>query len=231
MRTLSGAHFCINCEPITMYRLYYYPDNASLAPHILLREAGADHALVLVDRTSGAQKSPEYLALNPAGRIPTLVDGGLVLFESPAICIHIAEAHPESGLIPTSGPDRARFFQWMMYLTNTLQAEVMVYCYPEKHTTDANGAAAVRAAHEARVTDMLALLDRQLQGRTWLVGDRLTACDPFLFMLAHWCARFTAPPLSFPRLGAFMRRMAARTAVQEVSSVEGLDFSAYTIET
>lgn len=230
MRTLRGAHFCINCEPTPMYRLYYYPDNASLAPHILLREVGAEHELMLVDRKSEAQKSPDYLALNPAGRIPTLVHGELVLFESPAICIYIAESHAGSGLIPQDGAERAKFFQWMMYLTNTLQAELMVYCYPEKHTTDPSGATAVKAAHEARVTDMLALLDRQLDGRDYLLGHTLSACDPFLFMLAHWCGRFALPPLSFPHLGAFMRRMAARTAVRKVCEVEGIDLSPYALE-
>ena len=74
-----------------MIQLYYFPDNASLAPHLLLAETHADFSLVLVDRNSNAQKSKEYLKLNPAGRIPTLVHDDLVIFESPAICIYICE--------------------------------------------------------------------------------------------------------------------------------------------
>ena len=72
-----------------MLQLHYYPGNASLAPHLLLVETQADYELKLVDRNANAQKSEEYLKLNPAGRIPTLVHDGLVLFESPAICIYI----------------------------------------------------------------------------------------------------------------------------------------------
>ncbi|MGI3027300.1 glutathione S-transferase N-terminal domain-containing protein, partial [Vibrio cholerae] len=81
-----------------MYQLYYYPNNASLAPHFLLHYMQLPYELVLVDKRTQSQKSPEYLKLNPAGRIPTLVDKGLAIFESPAICIHLCEQHPEHGL-------------------------------------------------------------------------------------------------------------------------------------
>ena len=123
-----------------MYELYYSPGNASLAPHIILEEMGAEFELVLVDRKKNAQRSAEYLSLNPAGRIPTLVHGDLVVFESPAICIYLAEQCPALKLIPPEGSkSRPLFHQWLMYLTNTLQAELMIYFYPERHTTDPGG--------------------------------------------------------------------------------------------
>ena len=106
-----------------------------MAPHLILEELKADFELIKIDRTKNAQKSSEYLALNPAGRIPTLIDNGFAIFESPAICIHLAETHPSSNLIPVLGDNnRALFFQWIMYLSNTVQAELMVYFYPQKHT-------------------------------------------------------------------------------------------------
>ncbi|WP_348650733.1 glutathione S-transferase N-terminal domain-containing protein [Thalassomonas sp. RHCl1] len=77
-----------------MYKLFYYPRNASWAPHMLLKEIGAEHELILVDRKSEQQKSSEYLKLNPTGRIPTLVDGDLVIAESAAICLHLCDSHP-----------------------------------------------------------------------------------------------------------------------------------------
>jgi glutathione S-transferase len=86
-----------------MYQLYYYPNNASLAPHFLLHHMGLSYELVLVDKKSNAQKSPDYLRLNPAGRIPTLIADGQPIFESAAICIHLCEQHPEHGLIPPLG--------------------------------------------------------------------------------------------------------------------------------
>lgn len=80
------------------YTLYYYPGNANVAVHILLEELGCDYELALVDRSLYAQKSDEYLRLNPNGTIPTLVSGSLVLFETAAICMHIADQHPSAGL-------------------------------------------------------------------------------------------------------------------------------------
>ena len=106
-----------------------------MAPHFVLEALKLDFELILVDRKSNAQKSDEYLALNPSGRIPTLIDDELVLFESPAICIHLAESNPSANFIPNIGSkNRAKFFQWMMYLTNTVQAELMIHFYPDDYS-------------------------------------------------------------------------------------------------
>jgi glutathione S-transferase len=78
-----------------------------------------DRNLILVDRAKNAQKSREYLKINPNGRIPALVDGDLVLFEAAAIVLHLVDQHPKAGLAPKPGtPERARFYQWMTFLTN-----------------------------------------------------------------------------------------------------------------
>ena len=114
-----------------MYKLFYYPRNASWAPHLVLKELGVDHELILVDRKTNAHKSADYLALNPTGRIPTLIDGELVIFESAAICLHLCDQHPQSNLAPKIGdPFRAEFLQWLFYLNSTLQPELMVYFTP-----------------------------------------------------------------------------------------------------
>jgi glutathione S-transferase len=213
---------------VAMIELYYFPDNASLAPHFLLAETNADYALRLVDRNSNAQKSTEYLKLNPAGRIPTLVHDGLVLFESPAICIYICEMDTASQFIPPLGhPRRPLFFQWLAYLNNTLQAEYMLWRYPESHTTDAKGTEAIRAAQEPRLAGILVLLDEELGKKRFLLGDQASACDHFLFMLALWCEKTSRPPTSFANLLRFMREMAQRAAVQRVCNVEGIDLGRY----
>lgn len=101
-----------------MYKLFYFPRNASWAPHLLLAEMAVDYELVLVDRKTNAHKSNDYLALNPTGRIPTLADGDLLIFESAAICLYLCDQHPETHLIPKVGdPNRARFYQWLFILT------------------------------------------------------------------------------------------------------------------
>ena len=118
-----------------MYTLHYYPNNASLTPHFLLHYMKLNYQLLKVDRDSNAQNSVEYLKLNPTSRIPTLIDEGQSIFESAAICIHLCENHPEFNLIPAlRTTERALFFQWLAYLNNTLQAELMVRYYPPTST-------------------------------------------------------------------------------------------------
>ncbi|WP_041736977.1 glutathione S-transferase family protein [Colwellia psychrerythraea] len=211
-----------------MYQLYYYPLNASMAPHFILEELNVDFELIIVDRKSNAQKSPNYLALNPAGRIPTLVDDGLAIFESPAICIHLAENHPSSNLIPKVGEkNRALFFQWLMYLTNTVQAELMVCFYPQKHTTNVKTVDNIIEAQEVRITEMFNLLDRELENKDFLVGNSISVCDYFLFMLAVWADEFKKPPLGFSNLSRYLRKLAKRDAIINVCKKENLSLSDY----
>ena len=90
-----------------MYQLHYFPSNANAAPHMVLEELSQKYELVLGDRTKNAQKSKEYLKINPNGRIPTLVDGDLVMSEAAAIVLHLVDQHPEAGLAPKVGtPER-----------------------------------------------------------------------------------------------------------------------------
>jgi len=211
-----------------LYQLYYYPLNASMAPHFILEELGVDYELIKVDRKTNAQKSQEYLALNPAGRIPTLIDNGQPIFESPAICMHLAEMNATSKLMPAVGsPYRPVFLQWMMYLTNTLQAELMVYFYPEKHTKQKQNVDLIVQAQEERIKDMLALLDEALVGKDYLVGEAISACDFFLMMLAIWCDELKSPPLSFKHLSRYLKQLAKRDSIARVCEKEGLSLKDY----
>ena len=199
-----------------------------MAPHFVLEELKAEFKLILVDRKQSAQKSKDYLLLNPSGRIPTLIDDDLVIFESPAICIHLAESHANFNLMPKIGShERAKFFQWMMYLTNTVQAELMIYFYPEKHTTDKNTVNSIVLAQEKRISDMFSLLDNALAGREFLVGNTLTVCDYFLFMLAVWADELKKPPLSFTNLSVYLGKLAKRSAVINVCKKENISLKDY----
>lgn len=211
-----------------MYQLYYYPNNASLAPHFLLHYMQLPYELVLVDKRTQSQKSPEYLKLNPAGRIPTLVNKGQAIFESPAICIHLCEQHPEHGLMPEMGdPARPLFYQWLAYLNNTLQAELMVRYYPQRHTNDPATIPHVVAAQDERIGDALAVIDGQLAKHTYLVGERLTACDFFLFMLAEWCLPVARSPMTFPNLARYLQRLAGHPTIAAVCAIEEMDLSPF----
>lgn len=208
-----------------MLKLYYYPGNANLAPHMLLEELDVPYELVLVDRTQGALQSAEYLKLNPNGRIPTLVDGDLVLFETAAICLHLVDRHPEKNFAPAVGTnERAHFYKWLVYLTNTLQAELITYFYPERLVDDEALAVQVKAHAEARVGNMLDLLERTLaeSGGPYLLGRHYTALDPYLFMLSRWTRMMHNPARNRPHLGAFLKMMVERPAIKRALEQEGL---------
>ena len=211
-----------------MYQLYYFPGNANLAPHMMLEEIGTPYQLIAVDRANDAQKSAEYLKMNPTGRIPVLVDGELTLFETAAICLHLADRHPEAGLAPPVGSaERAEFYKWLVYLTNTLQAELIVYFYPHRLTDDEAAAAQVKRHAESRISSeggMLDILDAQLakSGGPWLLGANYSAADPYLMMLARWTRGMAQPANKRRHLRPFLDAMGARPAVQRAFEQEGL---------
>jgi glutathione S-transferase len=210
-----------------MIQLYYDPGAASMTPHIVLEELRVPFELELVDREKLAHKAPEYLRLNPNGLIPVMVDGDLVLYETAAILLHLADTHPDAELAPGLGTaERAHFYKWMVWLSNTLQATLIVYFYPERSVEPENAACAaqVKAHAEAKVGAMLDQMDTHLtsHGGDWFLGQRYSALDPFAFMLCRWTRRFARPARSLPHLGAYLRRMLDRPAVQRVLATEKL---------
>ncbi|MFM0519115.1 MULTISPECIES: glutathione S-transferase family protein [Caballeronia] len=212
---------------MTAKKLFYYPSNASMAPHIVLEEIGQPFELVLVDRTQDEHKSADYLRLNPNGLIPVLVDGDTVLYETAAICLHLADTHPESGMAPAlATPERAEFYKWLMWLTNTLQAALIVYFYPERWVDAGNapGARQVQTHAELKIGILLEQLESQLQSSEgpWLLGSQYTILDPYAFMLCRWTRGFTKPAREWPLLGQYLQRMLARPAIQRVIESEGL---------
>ena len=149
-------------------RLYWRPGTAAMAPHAALAEIGADYELVLVE--SGDAGRPEYLALNPSGRVPTLEDGETVITESAAIMLHLADRYPEAGLAPL---DRAAFYSSLIFLTNTLQTALMRFIYRDRY-----GGAGVLEAAVVEAQGIFERLEAALEGREWLIGDTRTASGP-----------------------------------------------------
>ncbi len=208
-----------------MIQLHHYPGNASMTPHMLLEELGVPYELKLVDRTRQAHRSPEYLKLNPNGRIPVLVDGDLVLYETAAICLHLADTHPQGRLAPAFGtPQRSQFYKWLMWLTNTLQAEMPMYFYPERWADGPEGAAQVKAHAEARIATMVDQLEAELarHGGAWLLGDTFSLLDPYTLMLCRWTRGMARPARTLARLGDYLQRVLARPAIGRALEQEGL---------
>jgi len=207
-----------------MLKLHYHPSDASLMPHIFLQELGVPFQLELVDRSRNAQKSPAYLKLNPNGLIPVLEDGDLVVYETPAILLHLADTHPQSGLVPAVGTrERAHVYQWMVWMSNTLQANLVLYFYAERYVESAQ-VADFRARTEARIAPMLDQLEALLQSHSgpWLLGANYSAADCMAFVMCCWTRNMARPANSLPALNRYIHRMRQRPAVQRACATEQL---------
>jgi glutathione S-transferase len=208
-----------------MYTLYYYPANANAAPHMLLQEIGAEYQLALVDRKVDGQKSKEYRKINPNARIPALQDDKLVLFESAAIILHLVDQHPESKLAPQPGTaERAQFYQWLIFLTNSLQEELMIYQYPDRLTgDDAKAMATVMRGAEKRASNFLDVIDDHLKvNGPFFLGDEVSAVDLYLVMLARWARPMAKPPRARPHVAELLDLVASRPAVRRAYEAEGI---------
>jgi glutathione S-transferase len=177
-------------------QLHYFPSTAAMVPHIVLEEIGAPYERVLVDRAAGAHKRPEHLRLNPNGLLPVLVDRELVLYETAAIVLHLCDRHPGAALAPAVGTDeRGHFYKWLAWLTNTLQATLIVYFYPDRwvDTGNAEGAAEVKRHAQRKVLEQLQQLDEQLarNGGPWFMGQAYSALDAYVFTLCRWTRNFS----------------------------------------
>jgi len=211
-----------------MIQLHYYPSTASMVPHLLLQEMCVPFELVLVDRANDAHKAREYLHLNPNGLLPVLTDGELVLYETAAICLHLCDMHPRAGLAPAVGSvERAHFYKWIVWLTNTLQSTLLAYFYPNRWVDEGNveGAAQVKAHAQAKVEGLLHQLNDEMARHSgeWFMGDTYSALDPYLFTLCRWTRNFSCNPArEYSHLGPYLQRVLARPATQQVIAAENI---------
>lgn len=208
-------------------KLYYFPGNASMTPHCLLEEIGQPFELLLVDRTKNAHKDAGYLKLNPNGVIPTLVDGDLVLYETAAIALHLADKHPEKQLVPALGTaERAQCYKWLMWCTNTFQSTVLMYYYPDRWVDAGNtdGAAQVKAHAEAKINSLVDQIEAHLSATQgpWFLGEQFSILDPYVMMLCRWTRVFKRPARELSHIGPYLERVLSRPAVQRALKTERL---------
>ena len=199
-------------------KLFYSPGACSLSPHIVAQEAGIPLELVRVDtRTKTISSEGDFWAINPKGYVPALeLDDGQVLSEGPAIVQYLADLRPESALAPPNGTaQRYRLQEMLNYVTSEIHKTYSPLFNPKVLPE-------VRAERIEYLKKRYALLDRHLAVHDYLVGDRFTAADAYLFVVTNW-ARSTKVDLSgFTQLLAFQKRIAARPSVQAAMKSEGL---------
>jgi glutathione S-transferase len=207
-----------------MYTLFYSPGSAAMAPHAALEEIGAPYKLVKVDLKAGEHRQSEYLKLNPKGRVPVLIVDGESFTESAAILMHLCDRHAAAGLMPAPGtPDRARAYQWLLYLSNTVQAAMTEYFHPDWTFDDAALRAPLKASAEQRIARMFGYIDDELGRRgPHLLGPAFQAPDLYLHMLTRWSRFFTKPGYTYPHIKRCVDAVKARPAVARMMAAQGL---------
>ncbi len=195
-----------------MFKLYWSPDTASLAPMAVLEEVGAEYEAILLDYDAEEQKTADYLALNPCGLVPAMtLPDGRTMFEAAAIVMHLCDLYPAAHLAPPPGdPDRPLFYQWMLYLADTIQPTYRRYYYPERFAADAEDV-------KKRGTDTLlaefAIVEDGLRGE-WMLGKRFSACDIYLHMLTTWFEPPEALYARYPNIARVAAGVEARPAAR-----------------
>lgn len=206
-----------------MYTLYYSPGSASMAVHWMLIELGVAFDVQRVNLDAGAQKSPEYLRMNPAGRVPTLIVDGAPHAESASLLMLLAERHPDRAFAPPPGSaTRADWLERMIYLANTLLPAMRDWFYADKDG-DPQGAEAVKSLARRRIEGAWERLDAVLaDGRTHLLGNQLTTADFLAVMLMRWSRNMPRPATSWKHLAAYVQKLRARPSFIELNDREGL---------
>lgn len=207
-----------------MLELFYGSNACSLASHIALAETGAAYEAVRLDLRSGDQRKPDYLAVNPKGRVPALVTERGVLTENPAILNWIAESFPMAHLKPEDFFAYSEMQSFNLYLASTIHV-TFAHLFRTERWADSDSA---RAELKAKVPTSLAMQwmlieDRLGDGRTWVCGDQYTVADPYLYVFARWLERDGVGGSSgMPLTRVHRARMQERPAVKKVLAEEGI---------
>lgn len=204
--------------------LWYLPGAASLSVHLVLEETAQPYELRRVQVADDGTREPALLALSPEGRVPVLQLDGLVLTESAAICLLLAERDPERRLLPASGtPAHAETLRHLVFCTNTLQETLLRALYPARYVDDPAVAPDVQRAAAARLETLFGRLDAHLRDHETLVPGGVTVADLFLFMLTRWGRRLDPPAWALPGIRDHWLRLAERPAVARVLAQEALE--------
>jgi len=208
-----------------MLKLYYSAGACSLAPHILLEELGAPYQLELVSIAEGKTRTPEYLAINPKGRVPVLVtEEGEVLTEIPAICWYLAQQSSHPSLFPHHKLAAARVLEWCNWLSGTVHAMSFGQIWrPHRFLTDEKLYPNLQAKGRTDVLDHFRMIESRLTERAWAVGNAYTYVDPYLTVFFRWGNRIGLDMRAgYPAWVSHAERVAARPAAQRALQQEGI---------
>lgn len=203
---------------MTTLTLYYTPGTCAQAVRIALHEAGAEHQLVRVDFAAGQQRTPEYLAVNPKGRVPALATEHCTLTETPALLAYVAQLFPHARLAPTDPHGFARMQEFNSYLASTVHIAHAHRPRASRWADEPEAIAAMQRKVPQNMTDCFDLIETHYlvnaEEGPWVLGGQYTVADGYLFTIAGWLASDGVDIARFPKVAAHFERVAARPAVQ-----------------
>jgi glutathione S-transferase len=204
-----------------MFKLYYAPGTCALASHIALEEVGAPYSAERLNFKNNQQNSPDYLKINPKGRVPALVTDSGVLTETPAILAFIAQSFPHAKLVPQDPFEFAQVQSINSYLCSTVHVAHAHKMRGARWATEETSFADMKRKVPKNVGESFALMESEMVEGRWVMGDAYTICDPYLFTLAGWLKRDSVDIARFPKIHDHHKRMAERPAVKKVLAAWG----------
>jgi glutathione S-transferase len=206
-----------------VYKIFYSPGACSLASHIALAETGAPYEAVRVNFAAGEQRSPQYLAINPKGRVPALVTEKGILTETPAILVYLAQTFPAAKLANLADPwSFAQAQSFNSYLCSTVHVH---HAHRTRGTRWADDEAAIESMKRKvaqNMTDAFTLIERDMLAGPWVTGADYSMCDPYLFTLSGWLEGDGVDIAKFPKVADHYKRMLQRPATQRAMKEQGL---------
>ena len=204
-----------------MLKLYYAPGTCAMASHIALQESGAAYTTERLDFKTNQQNSPEYLAINPKGRVPALVTDRGILTETPAMLAYIAQSFPAAKLAPLD--DAFAFAQaqaFNSYLCSTVHVAHAHKMRGARWATEESSFADMKSKVAQTMTACFKLIERDMLRGPWVMGQQYTVCDPYLYTIGLWLEGDSVDVSTLPKVLEHRRRMSERPAVQKVLAEE-----------
>jgi glutathione S-transferase len=204
-----------------MLTLYFAKGTCALASHIALEDAGADYQAKRIDFSKSEQQSPDYLAINPKGRVPALVAPQGVLTETPAILVYIAQSFPKANLAPLDDPFALGEMQaFNSYLCSTVHVAHAHRVRGPRWADEESSFADMKRKVPKTVGACFEMIEQHMFKGPWVMGERYTVADPYLFTLAKWMEGDGVDPKSFPKVFEHRERMAERANVKKVLAAQ-----------
>ena len=204
-----------------MLKLFYSPNTCALASHIALEEAGAPYETVRLNFRDNDQRKPEYLKVNPKGRVPALVTDKGILTETPAILAFVAQSFPKANLAPVDDPFAfAQIQAFNSYLCSTVHVAHAHRMRGSRWADEPEALEAMKRKVPHSVGECFALIEKEMLAGPYVMGERYTISDPYLFTLTQWLEADGVDRKRFPKLDAHFARVGARPAVKKALAVE-----------